>query len=356
MPFEITQSRRALVKLTDRIARAVITLGGIIVIGSVIAVMVLLISVIFPLFGGTSTELRVACPLPSESSSTDVLRLGVDLVELGQTAHEDALSAYSLAADGTMSFFDFVADRNDPKKEPRPVLLSQENISPPEGSPNELIRVEQSSCSEFTLLWADGAVSLVQASAIPVFDDLGTRSVRYEVETPASLKPDEAGKTIRATARGGEEGSVTCARLLEDNRVVVVQQTVVSGLLGGSTTETSRLVVDDLPGKASALAVNRKGDALFVGTEEGHLSRWRFNDDGDILSHETVMLPDSPAVTALTMVFGDFSIAVGDAKGRVTTWAPVRKSEESDEAQSLRLDSPTFPARRPSSRNSAFRT
>ena len=336
MPIATNPSRLARVKLADLIARFVIVSGGLIVIGSVIAVMLLLISVIFPLFGGTSTEVEVACPLPAEVGSSDVLRVGVDRVELGESVGNDSLSAYTLTEEGVLSFFGFVPAEDVGRAELKPVLLAQTAVEPPEGSTKELVSVDQASPTEFTLVWKDGSVSLVEASAVAEFDDLGNRSVRYDLEKLADLGPDKDGQTIRAIAQGGEDGAATCARLLDDNRIVVEQQTVATTLFGAGEKETSRFVIDDAPGRVTALMVNREGDTLFAGTEEGHLDRWKFNDDGEVLLHESTMLPNSTPVTAMTMVFGDVSVAVGDAEGRVTTWAPVR-TEESGEAQSLRL-------------------
>ena len=336
MPIATNPSRLARVKLADLIARFVIVSGGLIVIGSVIAVMLLLISVIFPLFGGTSTEVEVACPLPAEVGSSDVLRVGVDRVELGESVGNDSLSAYTLTEEGVFSFFGFVPAEDVGRAELKPVLLAQTAVEPPEGSTKELVSVDQASPTEFTLVWKDGSVSLVEASAVAEFDDLGNRSVRYDLEKLADLGPDKDGQTIRAIAQGGEDGAATCARLLDDNRIVVEQQTVATTLFGAGEKETSRFVIDDAPGRVTALMVNREGDTLFAGTEEGHLDRWKFSNDGEVLLHESTMLPNSTPVTAMTMVFGDVSVAVGDAEGRVTTWAPVR-TEESGEAQSLRL-------------------
>ena len=335
MPIESNSKRLARVKLADSLARFVIVSGGLIVIGSVIAVMVLLVSVIFPLFGGTHTAVEVTCPLPDEVGDSEVLRVGVDRVELGESVGNDALSAYTLTKDGKFSFFDFVPESDARNAELKPVLLDRKSVEPPDGSPRQLLSVDQANTSQFTLVWADGAVSLVEAAAVAQFDDLGTRSVRYDLKTLASFGPDKDGKVVRAVAQSGEEGSVTCAKLLEDNRIVVEQQTVVTTLFGEGETETSRLVIDDAPGRVTALVVNKSGTALFAGTEGGHLDRWVLKD-GEVKLHESKMLPDTAAVTAITTVFGDISVAVGDARGNVTTWAPVR-TEEGSEAQSLKL-------------------
>ena len=79
------------------------------------------------------------------------------------------------------------------------------------------------------------------------------------------------------------------------------------------------------------MIVNREGDTLFAGTEKGIWTAGSSTTRAKIELHESTRLPDTVAVTALTMVFGDVSLAVGDAEGNVTTWAPVR-TEESGEA------------------------
>ena len=336
MPIATDPSRLARVKLADLTARIVIVSGGLIVIGSVIAVMLLLVSVIFPLFGGTSTEVEVACSLPAELRDSELLRVGVDRVELGQAIGQDALTAYALTKKGVFSFFDFQRIDDDSNAPLKPLLLSQVSLESPGGSPAEIVSVDLASSSEFTLVWADGAVSLVEAEAVAEFDDLGNRSVRYEVETLASLGPTKEGTTTRAIARAGEGGSVTCARLLDDNRILVEQQTVTTTLFGAGETETSQLIINDAPGRVTALVVNSEGDTVFAGTEDGHLDRWKFDSEGEIVLHESTVLPESTPVTALAMVFGDVSVAVGDGEGRITTWAPVR-TEEGGENQKLRL-------------------
>ena len=145
MPIATDPSRLARVKLADLTARIVIVSGGLIVIGSVIAVMLLLISVIFPLFGGTSTEVEVACPLPAEIGDSEVLRVGVDRVELGEAIGQDALTAYALTEEGMFSFFDFQRRDQDSDAPLEPLLLSQVSLEPPQGSPTEIVSVDLAS-------------------------------------------------------------------------------------------------------------------------------------------------------------------------------------------------------------------
>jgi len=324
----------------DWLARGVITLGGILVIGSVIAVVVLLVSVVFPLFAGSDAELRVVAPLPDGVGADDVLRLGVDLVELGHEKGADSLSAYTLSRDGIFTFFVFEEEEGPsdvPRRgaEHRPVVLDRQQARPSDDSPGATVQfVDQSTGSEFTLLWSDGSVSLVEALATAQFDELGRRSVKYTLRTRANLPPEEEGLTVRAVARAAEGGSTTCAKLLDDGRIVVVRETVVAGLFGGGRTQTSRMTIPaGLPAAVTAMTLNRQGDTLFAGTQDGYLVRWKFDDQGEILRHQTVAVPEKAAVTALSMVFGDVSLAVGDAAGGVTTWAAVR----SEATEKMRL-------------------
>jgi len=49
-----------------------------------------------------------------------------------------------------------------------------------------------------------------------------------------------------------------------------------------------------------------------------------------------IAAPDNQAITALSMVFGDISVAVGDARGNLSTWSPVWSGEESAKVKKLR--------------------
>ncbi len=50
---------------------------------------------------------------------------------------------------------------------------------------------------------------------------------------------------------------------------------------------------------------------------------WRSLGQAELLD-KVIAFTDHRAITALSMVFGDYSLAVGDALGQVTAWFPVR--------------------------------
>jgi|GEM_PF-412256 len=62
--LEVAPRRYWLIRWTDRLARWVITAGGLVVIGAVIGMLVLLISVVLPLGQPAKAQLRAVCALP----------------------------------------------------------------------------------------------------------------------------------------------------------------------------------------------------------------------------------------------------------------------------------------------------
>ena len=70
----------------------------------------------------------------------------------------------------------------------------------------------------------------------------------------------------------------------------------------------------------TALALDHGGATLYAGTGSGFLLRWSLEEPGrPQLLDRLQAFADRRAVTALGLVFGDISLAVGDAQGGVST-------------------------------------
>ena len=310
------------VKTYDRLARWVITLAGVAVIGSVIAILLLIVSVTLPLFRAAKADAKSQIPLPREFSAKNVLALGVDYVELTRPAGNDSLTAYALTNDGNFSFFELLADNHDYKE-----LGTEKALPPAESNAKTLASVERFACSMFSLLWSDGSISLLQVELTPQFDQTGRRTVKHEVHTLAELPPDGNTSPRKALARRSEDGTATFVKLLPDNKISITQQTSAENLLGEKENKTYRLTIEDgIPGPISAMTMDRTGKTLYVGTTNGCLARWELTDDGRIEYSEVVpAFRDDRAVTSLAMVFGDASLAVGDGTGQITAWFDPRR-------------------------------
>ncbi len=294
-------------KRNDRIARWVITLGGMLVILSVIFILLQIASVALPLFKSPDAEILAKFPLP-EATEGDVLAMGVD---------EYLETGFYLDHSGVFRFFE---TRNGK-------LTDQTQPAKPTGA-DHLVAVEPYGKLQFGLLWDDGTLTLQQVIFQPFFDehDNNRRTIRHQVMTQGSFPAGSAAEILRSVARISDEDQRTRVDLLTDNRLLVTQTVLTESLFGDAEAETFTEEIE-LPqrGEILALALNNAGTELFLGTERGYLLRLSLQEPGEALIEDDLLaFEDGRSITALALFFGDYSLAVGDDQGKVTAWFPVR--------------------------------
>jgi len=341
----INRAMLARVKAIDWLAKWIFVLGGVLVIGSVILILFLIVSVTFPLFQGADDKLRVDRPMPVTLARGKIVAIGVDLVLLDKKTGGDALNGYTLAEDGTFTFLEFAdesktggsaaggsgdGDGGDSGRGAVRIVGSEQAKPPGSDTPARVVGFERHAGSRYTLLWPDGSASLVQTRLTAKFDELGRRSTEHGLKTLGKVEPIENKNVRMAVMRGSSEKGLACARLLEDNTIAVVRESVsTAGLFGEAETERHFLTIDEgLPGEVTAMTMNHAGDTLYIGTDNGCLARWKINPQGEVTRHEvTTAFADKREITALAMVFGDVSLAVGDDTGQLSTWMEVRAGD-----------------------------
>ncbi len=302
-------------KRHDRVARWVITLGGLVVIASVIAILVLIVSVAVPLFRSAAVHELAHGPLPPALQSADVLAIGIDL-----PAGDAAGAVHLLARDGSMSFL-ALGDRS---------LLLRRDIDPPAGSTARQVRaVERHNGWRYTLTWDDGSLSLVEVTSNAEFDAAGRRTTRWDLHTLAESAGEGDGVPELALMRHGPAGTIA-VRLFAGGMLAVSRVVVTENLLGDQETSASTQTIDvrDLD-RITAMTADSAGRTLYIGNDAGRLARWEFDEEGAVQTREIVRaFPDRRTVTALAMVLGDISLAVGDDRGELTTWFTVRVGDK----------------------------
>ncbi len=306
----------------DRIARWIITLGGVTIIASVVAIILLIVGVTLPLFLPASATVRASGRLPASLPANDILALGVRL-DLDQDEAVKSLTADVLGRDGTCTFLDLAGD---------PQVLGSQRVASPGGGEKSIRAIERHDSNNYSLLWSDGSVSLVEVTANTEFSKQGRRSIAYGAATRASVPADAGPLPVLALLRCFKDPdhaatTTTCVRLLPDSSISVWREAVVENeMLGTEEKNAARLTLKEgLPGPITALTMDREGTTLYAGTKDGHLVRWKFTPEGKVGVQEVLLaFPDGREITSLAMLLGDVSLAVGDAEGDVTTWFVVR--------------------------------
>ncbi len=293
------------IKRWDRIARYVITFGGVAVIFSVLLILFLIARVTFPLFQSPSVE-RQALVDVSNASGATLMQAGVD----------DYLeTVFTLQRDGSVVFYSAESGK---QLETVALLPPSENLT--------LADVERSGPQRFNLLWSDSSLTMEEVRFPVHFDAEGHRSFERQVVRLASMKPLTGGLPRRFTARSLDEESQVRVSLLSNGLLQVEQRVTVEDLFGESETENYSYDLD--PGLAreqiTALTLDSSGATLYAGTDQGTLLRWDLSvPEEPQLLDRLPAFTDRRAITALCLVFGDISLAVGDSAGGVTTWFPV---------------------------------
>ena len=293
------------VRRTDRIATRVITVGGLLIIACVIAILLLIARVTLPLFSGATTELRFNLPLAQPAEQA--LAIGID---------DYQETAYRLDQQGVFAFYHLQDGRQ----------LLTTDVKPNDQS-GPIKSLESTGHAGATILWADNSVSLVKTVYQPEYDANGQRSISPAVETVATWRPGiwEAPPK-KVAARQSGDGRLTLVGLLDRNRFQVFTQLTETDIFDNETTTTFASEIDEeIPGNITVFTLDEPGKTLYAGTDSGSLLRWNLLDGHSPQRTDNVVATDNnQAITALSLVFGDVSVAVGDAAGGLATWMAVR--------------------------------
>jgi len=348
--LKTVSTRRA--KRRDTIARWVITLGGITVIGSVVAILALIVGVAIPLFRTPQTTVVATCRLPDLRDSTfergtggeegsrdsiesrfrllterpppdplatnlrsvaggaTVLRLGIDLDIDGSN-----VTGFVWTKSGDVAWVDLRSGK----------LVGKEHLSPPGGNANGTLReVEPLGGGKYSLSWSDGAVSLVEM-VVQRANRKVAHTARYVVRSLASIPASRNQAMRQVFLRRSDAGAITRAAMLSDGTIAVLRQVANETAMGDEEVNTFEHVLrEDIIAHVRTMTMDLEGSTLYAGTDDGCLVRWQLGEKGEVAHREVVRaFPDSRAITALALILGDVSLAVGDAKGELTIWSPV---------------------------------
>ena len=304
----------------DRLAELLIRIGGVLVIISVVWILVMISRVALPLFYPASAKVAASLKLPAVISGSKILAIGTD---------ENQQGTWLLDENGTFHFL---------KTSDGSLSASIKVPNTPPGAAR-IVFAEYVGKSAYNLLWDNGAISAVTVALESAKDADGKTSLSHDVTARDELSFNGAGVVVQSFGRTIEgKGAVRIDRLVGD-RLRVTHQLVEKDLFGNEKRSSDTVEISDpLPGHLSSVAVDSKGHYLYAGTDNGMILRWDIEEAGQVRLLDSVQASvDRQAITSLALVLGDVSLAVGDAKGRLTTWFPVKLAGSGEDRRLTRI-------------------
>ena len=153
-------------------------------------------------------------------------------------------------------------------------------------------------------------------------------------ETPLKLTDGIAIKNLSVQS---DEELTTIAALTDDARLIIRQYTKEESLLGDEEKLTIEEGVVSVSDKANKIILDVEQREIYISDGDGFID---YYDVSNVSSPRLVQhvhaVPESVEITSLKFLSGGISILVGDSRGQVTQWFPVRDAENNYTVQQIR--------------------
>ena len=330
-------SARQSVRIIDKIATNVITVGGLFVILAVLGIMAFLVAVALPLFAGEtitgSGAFRVAAPrsdlLSVEVDDYNTIAVlvskdgvltpvhastGKPLTPLKLDFEGAEASAFGRTLKGGNVAFGFPDGAVRFGK-----IAFRTQVLPAERAPEGLTKINERDLT-------DGKVVF---SKIPG-DQVRKIWVETELKEPKEIAPVGTPIVKLDYKVGGtpERPSISFATV--DAKGVArlsLTETKVNLLTGQTTSSVESVVLPDLPRQARIVDIllTEKADKVYIGVEKGFLLRYDTRDFEAIsLVEKRDLLPMDEKLTVFKALIGEESIVVGGSKGSLSIFFQAR--------------------------------
>ncbi|MDX2470820.1 MAG: ABC transporter permease subunit [SAR324 cluster bacterium] len=295
----------------DSLARQFITLGGVGILICVIGILVLLVQVTIPLFTGAEQNKLTTFPVAMEKDD-QIMAVG-----MGKYLEK----AFWVDQKAQVHLLELVKNKE----------VSQTAI-PGFEEEKSLLSISKHDNNYLSVLAESGKAALIEVKLSPVFVGVerNKREIQLKMKSLLEFTPSQfLDKVVKFQARQGEEGAIAVALLANGNFQV---------LRGGSNAadEDSFIEVEEtesstqgysieLDSEISEYVLDKNGEWLIATTKEGKLLRWQLSEEEAELYDDFYPLGEGHKITALTLVYGDQSVAIANEAGEVKTLSLVRQ-------------------------------
>ena len=287
--------------LIDRLARVVITVGGLATILSILGIFFFLFREVTPLFSAPTAKLTQRMLVPSSLTAKGPVQLAVD-------EHREIAQ---ILTSGGVQFIELASGQPISTELPVDLKGRQFRHGP-----------WRRQCPRYAVD-AEGEVLLLKIGTTTDFSSSGARQKRPMIRTSRPFMLTKGPITTLAY-RFNDRGSVV-ALLSQEGRLIVVR--LPSDEAAGIDPVITELTKPS--GAVTSLALDGSVENLYIGTAEGVVMHVSLSDaEPPIVKGAYAVTEPTTAVTALGFLNGDRSLVVMTAKGEVSTWGLIRHAED----------------------------
>ncbi|MCI0401246.1 MAG: ABC transporter permease subunit [Gammaproteobacteria bacterium] len=307
-------------RLKDLVTEKCVALGGISVIIAIVLIFFYLIYVVVPLFKPATMERVADYPAPGNAAS-DTLHIAIEEQnEIGLSITSDARAVFFRTKDGSVI-------QEVPLSIARDAFISA-------------ISAGDLAHAAIALGLSNGRLILLRH----VYDISHPNDIRVitpRLEYPLGDKPipiDATGRSLMTLAAQSNDEETTVVALTGDRRLVIVNFALEGSLLEDKVSVERG--ISELPVPATAvtrIALNMDQRELYLASGDGFISYYDItNKSAPRLIQRIKAVPDGTDITVLRFLSGGISLLVGDSRGTVTQWFPVRDENNNYTLQRIR--------------------
>ncbi len=286
--------------MKDRLARWVVWVGGLGVIGALLLIFVYLLSEVAPLFASAEFEPRQSFSVPGDAGARTLFVASEEQAEVGLRVTDR----------GELVFFDLFDG-----------AVRQTVELPGAGG---IASVSQISAEQAELAVQDdagGVLILRHRYRVSYPDD--KRLITPEVEYPYGESPMTlTGTPVRSLVVRDSSDAVLLAAIDQDGSIVLKRNEKTESLFGDAEISEGDVIRFAPAVEADALLVDPQAAWLYaIDRSGGHIALYRIVDEPQLIGRYEV----GAAVRQASFLAGGISVVLVQDNGEVSQWFPARK-------------------------------
>ena len=311
-PARLKDPRRW-VRRSDRLARAVITIGGLAIIVAVLLILVQIVAESLPLWRGAQARQQTALRFATAENDPVLL------------AFPDPYRETYVVLRSTGIF----------QQVDRKTARVLRTVRVPDTQGWRISSAERiGGRDEMALGLEDGRILLVEGRVRVEFEERG-RLVDFTLRPVDQIQVLPEGRSVRySAAAAAPGGSVLLGSSGESDLFLAwVPQPEESDFPGQEASPPPVAELHDLSdrlegSRVTALSISETGSEAVVATDRGSFLPITIDENGAATTESPVFVEASPApITAAAFLLGGQSVVFGDARGRVSSWFRVRSPD-----------------------------